>query len=1242
MKKVTSLFLLMLLYAVSSMGQITIGTQVVQSGTTGIGPTNYYWESRRIQWVMTATEILNAGGTAGNIVSIAFDQSQVAGGNLANYQLKMARTNAVDAATHNATPLTTVYSVAAFTPGAVGWRTILFDMPFVWNGTDNLLFDVCWGVNPGYSSTGQVWLYNNVANQMRGAFSGSINQCGNNTTATRLGKPRMQMTIQQEGGVANPTGFTATAISSSQINLGWTLNEKEQDVVIAFNTVATFGTPADGLPLGVNDVIPGGGTVIYTGNGTSFSHLGLLPNQNYYYKAYSFDGDFIYSSGILASAKTFCAVGNYIYEGFELPAFPPDCWSTLAGSGNWMRGTASGYGIGTGSARANFYSISGTVPFDLITPVFSMTGGILSFDHAHATYSSEVDKLLILYSTDGGTNYTVLVELLGGATGPLATAPPQTGLFTPTAAQWATKSFELPAGTNRLIFRAVSAFGNDLYLDNIEIFEPTLVTGSVTSSLTGNPIEGASVKIGPYPVAITAGDGTFEALVKDGTYDVVISAVGYNSKTITGFVVVPGATLDIFLTSPTMEIEPGSFDEVLNYGETSEHDIVITNNGDGELNWFAQFVAPAGKSSREKVFYKNISGISEQSQQTSTHTSSNKAGMLLWDNTYINRTTSGIVSTHLGGLGANGKALTADDFLIPPTEIWTIDYVYTEGFSSLVLLPDAFTVDFFADDNGKPGDLIYTENIVPAGLNLTTQDLYLSAPLVLTGGRYWVSVYGYYATATALASARWNWYTGSIGIEEEASLKDYGSLFALPAEWFYLSEIGVLQPSCYFQIKGEKEAWVSLSDYSGTILPDIKESQTIQIMFDAGAVLPGIYTADLVFSSEEGIESVVVPVSLEVLGQAIPLPGANSWGYVSTYLDLDSKMMLETAMASVLDEMVIMIGTEGIFWPGQNINTLGEWDTYKGYKLKMAEEGLLVFTGSPVEPKSVTFPAGVHIIPVLSEFSVPAATIFGGVNLGKIEFAFGLDGSIYWPFGGIYTLTELVPGYGYLVKFNSTTTLNFNVVKGATAPNAVAAFENTTPWNNVTKTGDVHIIGLTAEATSTLQKGDFIGVFNSNGECTGMAKVFETGQPMAVVVYGNDVTTIANDGMLEAEQMTLKLFSNSDVTNLTPVYSTQLSDNNGTFTINGLSLITDLKGATGIGNGQAQAIRIHPNPSSGLFSIDGVNETFKVVVMNSQGQVVYSNNMLTNKLDLTGQPAGVYFIRLIGNDQTRTEKVVIK
>jgi hypothetical protein len=50
-----------------------------------------------------------------------------------------------------------------------------------------------------------------------------------------------------------------------------------------------------------------------------------------------------------------------------------------------------------------------------------------------------------------------------------------TSSFTPTASQWKSRAFILPAGTNKVRFRANSAFGNNLFVDNI--FQSSTVTG---------------------------------------------------------------------------------------------------------------------------------------------------------------------------------------------------------------------------------------------------------------------------------------------------------------------------------------------------------------------------------------------------------------------------------------------------------------------------------------------------------------------------------------------------------------------------------------------------------------------------------------------------------------------------------------------------------------------------------------------------------------------------------------------
>ena len=98
--------------------------------------------------------------------------------------------------------------------------------------------------------------------------------------------------------VENPDNFTSDAVSETQINISWTLNTDNNDVVLAYNTTNTFGTPTG--TYSASQTISGGGTVLFAGNGTSFNH-GSLSNQTYYYKIWSVNGSEEYSSGTALS-----------------------------------------------------------------------------------------------------------------------------------------------------------------------------------------------------------------------------------------------------------------------------------------------------------------------------------------------------------------------------------------------------------------------------------------------------------------------------------------------------------------------------------------------------------------------------------------------------------------------------------------------------------------------------------------------------------------------------------------------------------------------------------------------------------------------------------------------------------------------------------------------------------------------------------------------------------------------------
>jgi hypothetical protein len=102
--------------------------------------------------------------------------------------------------------------------------------------------------------------------------------------------------------IENPNDFDASTFSQTQINLLWTPNSNNNNVIVAWNTSDTFGTPSGTYIAG--DQVSGGGTVLYNGSLTSFSHNSLTAGNNYYYKAWSVDGSNTYSSGTEDSATT--------------------------------------------------------------------------------------------------------------------------------------------------------------------------------------------------------------------------------------------------------------------------------------------------------------------------------------------------------------------------------------------------------------------------------------------------------------------------------------------------------------------------------------------------------------------------------------------------------------------------------------------------------------------------------------------------------------------------------------------------------------------------------------------------------------------------------------------------------------------------------------------------------------------------------------------------------------------------
>ncbi len=176
---------------------------------------------------------------------------------------------------------------------------------------------------------------------------------------------------------------------------------------------------------------------------------------------------------LIAVAATTLARAQALNQDFSATNFPPAGW-TVSGSAPdlWRRNAASGFGIGSGSAQAYFWGISSGTGL-LASPVFDATtpGDALLFDYAYAAYYDVVDRLEILYSTNAGASYATLLVMPGGPTGSLTTVESRTSAFVPTAEEWNSIAVPLPEGANRVQFAAVTAYGNNLYVDNLRVLD---------------------------------------------------------------------------------------------------------------------------------------------------------------------------------------------------------------------------------------------------------------------------------------------------------------------------------------------------------------------------------------------------------------------------------------------------------------------------------------------------------------------------------------------------------------------------------------------------------------------------------------------------------------------------------------------------------------------------------------------------------------------------------------------------
>ena len=369
------------------------------------------------------------------------------------------------------------------------------------------------------------------------------------------------------------------------------------------------------------------------------------------------------------------------------------------------------------------------------------------------------------------------------------------------------------------------------------------------------------------------------------------------------------------------------------------------------------------------------------------------------------------------------------------------------------------------------------------------------------------------------------------------------------------------------------------------------------------------------------------------------------WNGISGYV-LPADSLLENLMAPFIENLVIVKNFNGVYWPEENVNTLGYWNEGSGYYFKLTSDEILILKGMTYVDKNLKLNSGWGFLPVLSSCTIPVTEISNQLssNLTLIKEISG--NRVYWPAVGVTTLSALEPGKAYLIHLTGTATVDFpECEKQSQVLPVTTIIQNENRWNKVVETPFNHLICLENQGEFSTINAKTLAIFNQQGNCCGFTDFSENGGNIVVSAFGDDPTTTAIDGLIEGETMSFRLYSTDGKTFAAdPVSFDEKLPDRDTFIINGLSKIQGFKTAL-----VAQTlnfddeISIYPNPAEDYFIIDGIDGEAILEISNIDGKSILKLVISSKtRIDVGEFTQGLNFIRVTSNSKTFSGKIMIR
>lgn len=158
--------------------------------------------------------------------------------------------------------------------------------------------------------------------------------------------------------------------------------------------------------------------------------------------------------------------------------------------------------------------------------------------------------------------------------------------------------------------------------------------------------------------------------------------------------------------------------------------------------------------------------------------------------------------------------------------------------------------------------------------------------------------------------------------------------------------------------------------------------------------------------------------------QSLVLP--EGWSGISSFVEPDD-VNIETMFSAISDELIILLGDEGMYYPEESVNTLVNWNSKSAYLIKTNASTNLMVSGAAMQNNTIHLSVGWNYLPVLSPCVLDVQILDAQFMDPELVVKQIAGTGTYWPAMGVYSLLGLWPGKAYLIFVSQPVELVFPV-----------------------------------------------------------------------------------------------------------------------------------------------------------------------------------------------------------------------